>query len=590
MAYAVLGTAGREDCTQRPGQLALHRRPRVVFWCAVAIASALGVFVLPFGFPRAVPTFSNSYAYGFNNSIAQLFAVCASAVVLVALWMRRDGRRPPEGQTGGKMPLAWLCCASLAAVAFTAVLGVRVVQANIFYSDASHIMTQLGRVMRDHAVLYRDVEYPYGPILFYWPAGMQLAFTRIGLSSGAAYMTTLASMQVLGLCMAFSILQWLPLTRRLRGLALFLFTFATLTPLLGLNYTLLRFLLPHALFLAILRCQSLPAQAGLFLAGEVVALGFSPEIGVAFLGGAVCYAVYRAFISGPSWVIAALSPFAGSALFAAIMGREYFSVMGRFAIGAFNLIVAPDFHILVLLTAAIALSPIAVAGYLQTRHPRAAAMVGFYIISLGMFAPALGRCDSLHTFFGGLGVYLLSLAAVSGVGSRPARMWVVALSLAIVCSQVEDFVHYRDILHDIFFGRTDEEVLDVSLLEPLTHGQRIAAPVMIPQRASQELIRLGQLQPSYFVYLGGVWDDAAERRKIDDMRHAPFALIPDWDYRTTHDEIDKSRQMPLLHVPIRYRMRFKPWVQGSTLAREIRDHWTWQGSVGDYSVYRQNGR
>jgi len=585
---SVLPVRGSSRSSEPPP---VRRGQQALFWCAVALLSALGVFVLPFAFPPAIPTFSTSYTYGFNNRVAELFTVSFSAIVLLLLWRMRMGRTPSEGSPGERTPPRWLWFASLAAIVFTAVLGGCVVHANIFYSDASHFITQLGRVVRDHAALYRDVEFPYGPIFFYWAAAIQKGLALVGVSAAAAYMVTLASMQVLGLYMLFYILEWLPLTHRLRALALVLLTFGALTPLLGMNYTLLRFLLPHTLFLAIARCRSLAAQTILFVGAQVVALAFSPEIGAAFLGGVGCYALYRCFTAGWSWIAAAAAPLAAAGLFIAITSKDYFSVMHHFAVGAFNLVVMPEYHILILLIAAIALSPIAVAGYLQTRDPRAASMFGFYIISLGMIAPSLGRCDPLHTFFGGLGVYLLSLVAVSGLTTKRARIWVVALSLFIVGYQVDDLRVYRALMVRVIPSLpTRDDRVDVARLEALTHGQRIAAPIMIPESVHQELIRRGQFQPSYFVYMGGVWDDASEQRKIAELRQAPFALISNKPFQVTHPDFEASRISRLFRLGFRYHPRFAPWVQGAALAHELREHWTPIESVGDFTLYRQNGK
>ena len=585
---SVLPVRGSSRSSEPPP---VRRGQQALFWCAVALLSALGVFVLPFAFPPAIPTFSTSCTYGFNNRVAELFTVSFSAIVLLLLWRMRMGRTPSEGSPGERTPPRWLWFASLAAIVFTAVLGGCVVHANIFYSDASHFITQLGRVVRDHAALYRDVEFPYGPIFFYWAAAIQKGLALVGVSAAAAYMVTLASMQVLGLYMLFYILEWLPLTHRLRALALVLLTFGALTPLLGMNYTLLRFLLPHTLFLAIARCRSLAAQTILFVGAQVVALAFSPEIGAAFLGGVGCYALYRCFTAGWSWIAAAAAPLAAAGLFIAITSKDYFSVMHHFAVGAFNLVVMPEYHILILLIAAIALSPIAVAGYLQSRDPRAASMLGFYIISLGMMAPSLGRCDPLHTFFGGFGVYLLSLVAVSRMASVPARLWVAALALGIIGYQVDDFRVYKILINQaVEPGPLGSDGVDLSRLEALIHGQRIAAPIITPQRVTEELIRLNQYEPSRFVFMLDVWDDPSEQQKVEEVRRAPYALVPNWRYQTAHPDFEASLVSRAFRFNYRYHPKFAPWIQGKLLMQEFHDHWTPVDSVGAYTVYHQNGR
>jgi hypothetical protein len=571
-----------------------ERLPRriswVVFWIAITLVSAIGVFLLPFAAPPRFPTFSNSYPYGFNNRLAQFFAVGASVAVLLILWSRRYARNAKEVGPEQSMPRRCLYLGVLAAVLFTALLGAAMIRANVFYSDAAYFITQIGHVLRYHAELYRDVEFAYGPILFYWPAGFQKAFAIIGISPAVSYLVTLATMQVMGLGMLFYVLEWLPLSRRIRIRFFALCAFATLTPLLGANYTLLRFLLPHTIFLAITQRRSLLWQSILFAAGELAAFCFSPELGVAFLGGVGCYAVYRALKSGWTWIAAAVPSLLALALYTRLMGHNL-NVMGHFAAGAYNLVVAPDFHIVVLLIAAIVLSPICVVRYLVDGPPtRAARFLGFYVISLAMLGPALGRCDSLHTFFGGLGVYLLSLVGIEGMRPLPARLWVGALSVAIICSQVDNVYIRRGSLARMLLQVHIDRKVDINRLEALTNGHPIATPVYVPQDVCQELVRRDQYEPSYFLFMGGVWTDDDERRKIAELRQSAFALVPNWKYETTHDDLDETRKLPFLHTHIAYRERFAPWVQGVLLANEVREHWTLLGSVGSYSVYRQNGR
>ena len=580
-----------------PVQPMKRSRQQTFFWSAAGVVSALAIFVLPFAFPPPVPTFSTSYTYGFNNRVAELSAVAISFAVVIFLWATHSGRAriadsdSPPNQISDKIPRSWLLYASLAVILFTAVLGGFMVHSGIYYSDASYYLTQIGRITHDHVALYRDVEFAYGPIFFYLPTAVQIALGHVGIPPEPASMVSLVLQQIAGLWMLTYILNWLPLSRRIRGLALALFTFGTLTPLLGMNYTLLRFLIPQVLFLGILRSRSPAAQTLLFAVAQFVALGCSAEVGAALLGGVGCYALYRCFTSGWKWLAPAFSVLASTALFAAVMNKDYFAVMGHYAVGGFNLVVMPDFHVLILLIATIALSPIVVAGYLQTRSPRAAAMLGFFAISLAMMIPGLGRCDALHTFYSGVGVYLLSLAAVGRLRTIPARVWVVAIVTMVVANQVDDFRVYKVLMRQAVFPNPEEDMdVDFARLEVLTHGQRVAAPIVTPWHTTRDLIRLGQYEPSYYVFMVGVWDDPSERRKIADMRHAPYALVADWKYETAHPDFETSLISRVFRFGYRYHPNHAPWIQGALLQQELAVNWTLVGKAGDYLVYHQNGR
>jgi hypothetical protein len=361
-----------------------------------------------------------------------------------------------------------------------------------------------------------------------------------------------------------------------------------LNTILGLNYTLFRFLAIYAVFLAAVGFRSIATQATLFAAGEVLLLGISPELGFAFIGGVGCYSLYRAFTSSKLWLIAAVAPLAGFAVFNAIMGRDYFAFMKSIATGGFNMLLVPEFHILFVLVAAIALSPIAVAPFLRTRDSRAAAMLGFYIISIAMTASAFGRSDPLHAFYDGLGVCLLALLAVDRRPGLAAKAWVIAFVLFVYVYQYDKFNQFRPLLAQFVFHGPAGLDIDMARLEEMTHGEKITTPVELPQALHQELIRRGQLQPSSTVYLRTDWDPVAEQTKIAEMRQAPYALIPNKQFAFEYEDPDPRRRIRVLRFGYNYRKCFTPWISGAGIIRELQTHWTIIGSVGNYSVYRQN--
>jgi len=573
-----------------------EKRVQRVFWLVVAAVTVLGVFVLPFAFPPKLPTWSSSYTYGFSNRVAALSAAGISAAVLCLLWMFRicefpllDRERERGGNRVGQLSRVWLIAACATVIAFTAWFGGTFVHANYWYDDASYIMTQVGRAMRDHAVLYRDLNWPYGPILFHWPEFTARLLAHVGIGLGGSYMITDAIEQAIGVGFLFYLLNWLPLSKNLRAAAFVLFTLGTITPILGLNYTLFRFLIAHTLFIAITECPSLPLQAALFAGGELFCLGVSPELGAAFLVGTVCYSLYRAFTMKWTWVLASAAPVLGFGVFSLIEGKTYFSVMASFANGAFNTVVVPVFHPELLLVAAIALCPLALAPYLRTQNPRADALLGLYFISLVLLSPALGRCDPLHVFFDGMGVFLLSLLAVQRMGRGTQRAWVALLCILVVV-HLNDKIHdFKPLLKVMFKGPTDQDGVDMVRLEALTNGQPVATPVLVPQRVTQELIRRGQYVPSRYVYLGEVWDRTAEEHKIAETRQAPFALVPpdknfEWDYGGP----DPRRRIRIFRLGYNYHKIHQQWILGALLAQDLHEHWTVVGSVGKYIVYRNN--
>ena len=260
------------------------------------------------------------------------------------------------------MPVRWLVWGSVATIAFTALWGGRVGMADVYFCDASYFLTQIGRHLHDHATLYRDFDFAYGPLLFYWPELFIRVLGKAGLGPRGAYMVSLGAMQVLGIGVVFYLIQKLPLTRRLKAIALATMTFGTCSTLLGLNYTMLRFALPYAALLWVTNQGGVWRQALLAALGEALMLGVSPELGVAFAGGVGAYGLYRAVLQkNLTWLGVCITPLLSFAATATLLGKSYFEMMMRFAGGAFSGVIDPRPHLEILLAAAIILSPLAIA-------------------------------------------------------------------------------------------------------------------------------------------------------------------------------------------------------------------------------------
>jgi hypothetical protein len=561
--------------------------PRLrLFWTSVAALSIVCIFILPFSVPPRIPTFSTSYTVGFNNRIAAVATVLISLAVAVYLWWRKAGAYVREASE--PMPGWWLAAASTVSVAYTAYLGWRVVRADIFFGDAGYFMTQLAQWLHFHAKLYSELEFPYGPILFYWPVICTRVLGRVGVSPEAAYIVSLAVMQVAGLGVVFYVLRKLPLSRGMRAVALAGSTIATLTPVFGLNYTMFRFALPYAAILWIADCKGFWKQAMWCGLGGMLMLGVSVELAVAFSGGVAFYAIFCAITGERRWLLLSLVPMADFLLFAGLMGKDYFRMVSKVGEGEYNLIVDPAYaHIDILLIAAVALSPFAIAGYTRRYGRQAAGLVGMYGAALGMIPSALGSCDALHTFFSGLGVGLLSLLAVDGYKNLLPKVWVGMFLLWAINNPIEQVVLMRSSLHRVLVGGpADMEGFDMPRLEAVTAGEKIAAPILLPLSVQRELMRNGQYEQSFFCYMETVWDDESEEIKVAEMHRARYVLLPNMDYKWTVivDNLPRTRMFRLGYA---YPERHPMYEVGAIIQQDLSEHWVPVSTFGNYMLYRQ---
>ncbi len=578
-----------------------RRNQFAFFWIVAALVTAFCAFVLPFFFPRNQPVLSASYTAGDNNRVAAVAVAGVMVAVLFVCWWWRIGvsredkdasLEPGEAlETNSALGRRWLGWAILAAVLFTAVLGGLVLRAHIFWGDEGYFLNRLRTGLILHRPIYTGFEFSYGPLLYKWPLTFVRALMPLGLSMSAAYLVSLAAIQVLGLALLFYVLQALPMRRGLKATLFALLTLGFLTPLLGINYSVFRFILPFAGVVWLSRQTQVGAAALVAVVAEMVELGCSPEMGMAFGAAVAIYGLYRALTAGKRWLWVS-----GVAILCTFVGRGSLLTMAKFANGEFNLIVEPLPHMLVFLVAAVALAPLAVATALRTANDDqthrdqagrdAGMLLGIFVASVGLLPVALGRCDPIHVLFNGVGLYLLSFVAIDKASPRWRTAWIVVFAGVVLLTQAVNFGVYKGNFNAVL-RRTPargDEGIDLGRLEAAVGSGGIAIPIYAPQTVVDDLTRSGQIRPGYFSGLG--WDAAAEQRTIDDMRQAEFALVPTQTVLFTED-MDNTRIKRILRLGYIYRQRRPPFVVGLMIERELAEHWKAVGRFGSYTLYRR---
>ncbi len=556
------------------------------FWLVTGLVAALTVFVLPFAFPPHMPVYSASYVAGCNNRVAALGMAALGAAAALGCWLLRIGRAPREPIE--EMSLRWLGVCVAAALAFTGVLGGLAVRTHIYWGDAGYFYNQLRSGLVLHRTLYSGFEFPYGPLLYAWPAAFVVALRPLGVSMGAAYMVSLAALQVLGLGLLFYTLQALPMRRTLKITALLLMTLGSLVPLLGINYALLRFVLPFATLVWLARQTRLLPALAITGAGTMAQFASSPEMGVAFASGVVVFSMYRALTQSGRWLWLLLACVLGAGIFALLVGHGYFLDFSRLANGEYNLIVEPLPHLVLLTFAAVAMAPVAVAGAVRSRSPSAGMLLGIFAAALTLLAPALGRCDPIHVFFNGLGLYLLAFVAVDAAAHAWRKAWMVAFALLVLLAQVVNFRVYKGELRTAFHASVPdpEEGMDVAALEQAVGAASVTAPFLAPQNVLDQLTAARLYQPDYFCGMLTVWDLQAEQQKIEQMRQANFALVPTEPFRQT-EPIDNTRIKRIERLGLVYRERNPPFYIGPPIYQELAAHWIAVGRFGAFTLYRR---
>ena len=564
-------------------------------WAGVALATFFVTFILPFFFPSHHPSYSRAYSAGANNRVAMIgIGSISLAVAAVCWWLKfnplgRSARRQAGERDGaGSFTYRHLFWGVAALVGFTVVLGSFVIRAGFYYSDAGYFLTQLRTGIVFHWQIYRDFEFPYGVLLYEWPASFLRVLGRLGVSRVTSYVVALAAAEAVGVALLFYVLRALPMRNSLRVAAFALIVFGSMDPLLGMNYSLLRFLLPLAAAV-LLGTRRTPASAAMVAGmGELLMLFTSPELGLAFGGAGLVYGVYRSLIERRAWLAVSAATLAGVAAYAVLAARDSLQMLGKFAGGSFNLIIQPVPHILALLVAIVALAPLAVVWSLREAQATASILLPVYVVSLGLLPSALGRSDPLHVFFNGLGAYLLAFVAIDKAVPRWRRIGVAAIALTFLYTQLQDYDFYKLLLTKTFHNIDVDDALTPATIQSLqqTLGpHRALFPWNMPLRLTNVLTASGQYQPGYFCTTP--LDRESEEQKVAEMRRADFLMIPRGWKLVTSDDIDNGGFKRYLRLGYTYKVRQTPYLAGALMFDELEQHWTPAGIFGTYTLYRK---
>lgn len=561
----------------------------------IAVLTALGVFLLPLLFPPVHPAFSASYSAGFNNRVATVAAALMCLATFALAWRVNGIAIPRPSQFAGRISQRSLTLALAACAVFTLGLGGILTRAAVAYNDNLYFLEYMDEVTRYHLRLYKDFNFLYGPVMIYFPVAIEHLLQPFHAGLQTSYYIALTLMQLLGLVLLWAILEALPLPGKAKTLTLYLFTLAVLCPLLGINYTLVRSLLPFGVLLLATRIEKPLQVAAIFFCGEILQLSISPEMGVSFAAGACFYALCRCLCRRPAYLPALLAPPLAAVAFLAVTGKVYLNSISQFSSGCLNLIVEPLPYILFFLFAFIWLIPRMLGSMTRTGDAQALPMCSLFVLCLACLPPALGRCDPLHVLFNGAGGYVLAVVAICAYSDRVRETWFFGLFLVIVFTQLVNLsVFLGPILYatkiDLFeqgaaTERSFPDFQGVLRLEKLAGDARISTPFIVPYVVEEELKRSGAYQPDPLVFHIGLWDAASETARMARMDAMEWALIP--RHVETLAETARSSEL-ILGFGFPYPQRREPYHCGALLLDDLEEHWTVAAESSAWTLYRNN--
>jgi len=457
--------------------------------------------------------------------------------------------------------------------------------------DNRYFLEYMDDVSRYHQRIYADFSFIYGPLLLYFPVFTHWLLRPFHVGIEGSYYVALTVVIVLGLVILWLTLEALPLSRRVKSITLCMFTIMSMCPVMGMNYTLIRFLAPFSTLLFASRIKSPLLVALAFFFGASLQLGISPELGVAFAAGACFYAICMIAKHGPAWIPALIAPLVGAGAFLLVAGPNYLDSMRKFSHGDFNLVLEPLGYVILFLIATIWLVPRMLAAAFWRRRPEAVLLASLFMVCLALIPPAFGRCDPLHVFFNGAGMFVLASVAICGYSERARKVWFFCFVCSLLWMQLTNFVHRPDVKRAVGL-RPDDDLpqnwIDISQLESIIGNAKISVPFPIPFGVENQLKRSGHFIPDRECFNLLVTNADAETARTARMDHAQWALIPKKDPRYWEVPWNTS---PILGIGYKfYPTRRTPYVYGVILMKELDAHWTRVATVGDWIDYRQNAQ
>lgn len=560
-----------------------------VFYPAMLVVLT-GFFLLPWHL-HVHPTVSVSYLVGFNNQTSWFFFL-AFLALFTFLGPRFVSLETPQGGELSRRVLWWVLAGTLVSTALMYFLQ-RPISG---YGEAGYFCDRTTQLLSGHTP-YRDFEFAYGPALLYIPATLaRLLHGDLRDAYGVTYVLACLT----GTYLLWVTCNWLDGSIAGRRAAFFFFWAASLISTLnyGLNYSLLRFILP--IFLLILIHRLARGNGVDTLAPYIaVVVGFilmscvSPELALALVVGSMLPLVIRVSRSRRRIMLLA---FTSVALLVSAGIAFKFGLYGTmFAIrgGYLNFPVVPGPYTLMLLAAAAITGCVAGTQLSEGRHGTALPLLCY---SLPASAAALGRCDGGHVLLNGIALFLCAIVAIRSVRILGTiflwAMWLVYLGpalaaipttahmvkIAIVPAVLAAEPHGRQTRFDMLVQQHKQVLLGPergkdSFLQLRSAAQNPPAPDLDQVFAQPEgtvlevpfSFAIGDygryqsrdLDPGFFMGLTDVGTTSQVQRKVDELRahpERPLLLRANWEMGCTDPtSFDRSVVSTLVLFPLRVR-------------------------------------
>ena len=308
----------------------------------LAIFFIVAFFTLPYLFPSTEMVQSMSYDYGFSNQVGLLLVGFSIIVYGVIGYLKKDTFFSFFAKDSEKLSLRHLWIAFLLFALFViwaffcgAFILYEFNDANFFYCHLYEMI--LGRVP------YKDFAFGYGPLTIYFPYWVYSLVP--GISAFNAYLVSIFFFHSVGLYCFYDLTNAINVGKKEKQW-MFWMGFLTFFPYtLGMNYQAFRFIFP---FWFMWRCHHMGYRnkAVFFPLSVMIALAFSPEIGLVYWIALLIYCTLQYFVNhDKTYLVISVVSVVLNACFV-IEFLPMFTFVLSFGSGFMNFPFIPSFHLL----------------------------------------------------------------------------------------------------------------------------------------------------------------------------------------------------------------------------------------------------
>jgi hypothetical protein len=405
------------------------------------------------------------------------------------------------------------------------------------YGEASYNMTRVIWGLKYHLHPYRDIEWAYGPALFYLPQWSIELGACLGLSEGVSYLICFSCILILMLGGVFYVVNCFRVKVHYRILIFCIWAVFVNTSL-GLHYTWIRYITPFVAILLVHRTANAVVQDGkprafwklysVSFLWAVAALSVSPETGIVFCAAQCIYGIHRAWFGGRRW-LGMLPATALGFLPLLYLFPGCFRAIFIFSKGGGNFPILPSAFILLYVGSLWWLIPRLFRMCTSRQPSQEASLIAAWAVAVVASIPAaLGRCDYGHILCNGIGCFLMIFALTAK--DFPRWFYGYAILFVMVFCTVAFIYDYKS-TRDVLSSAAIPEVAGPSPLVKSLGLQDFPSIMMPFQReylTEKYLIETGQFVPGYFPGFLNVLTRVDLDKKIESFKNAGVLLMPDW--------------------------------------------------------------